>query len=214
MWYVTSLRIGNSNPVMNAFEDVQTAENQWLRKQPQQGYFADNTQIRMSNERFILKDCKARQEVLHIGGMPGMLRTLVTLGDLREYVQFSRRIPVKMQRYLYQGRMFANVIDAPDDILLENMLRDTNTSSGNIDRNDRYDPIIWLVWLSDEDFLGFDGNHPIGLIYENEVDLKRKKFEKEGKRLELIPLRVYQSIACHNFHQYQTFHGLLEDKEG
>jgi len=26
MWYVTSLRIGNSNPVMNAFEDVQTAE--------------------------------------------------------------------------------------------------------------------------------------------------------------------------------------------
>ena len=84
--------------------------------------------------------------------------------------------------------MFANVIDTPNDILLENMLRDNDISSNNIDRNNTYDPIILLIWLSDEDFLGFDGNHPIGLIYENEVDLKRKKFEKKGKRLELIPL--------------------------
>ena len=112
---MTSLRIGNLNPVMNAFEDVQTAENHWLPKQPRQGYFTYNTQIRMSNNRFILKDCKAREEVLHIGSMPGMLRTLVTLGDLREYVQFSRRIPVEMQRYLYQGRTFANVVDAPNE---------------------------------------------------------------------------------------------------
>ena len=168
----------------------------------------------MLNDWFILKDCKAREEILHIGSMPGMLRTLMTLGDLREYVQFSRRIPVKMQRYLSQGRTFANVVDAPNDILLESMLRDNNISPVNIDRNDTNDPIIWLIWLSDEDFLGFDRNHPIGLIYENEVDLKRKKFEKKGKRLELIPLRVYQSIACHNFRQYQTFHGLLEDEEG
>ena len=188
---------------MNAFEDVQTAEIHWLPKQPGQGYFTYNTQIRMSNDRFILKDCKAREEVLHIRGMPGMLRTLVTLGDLREYVQFSRRIPVEMQRYCYQGRTFTNVVDAPNDILLENMLRDTDISSRNNDRKDMYDPIIWLIWLSDEDFLGFDGNHPIGLIYENEVDLMHKKFEKNGKRLEMIPLRVYQSITCHNFRQYQ-----------
>jgi len=73
----------------------------------------------MTNDRFILKDCKAREEIMHIGSMPGMLRTLVTLGNLREYIKFSRRIPVKMQRYLYQGRTFANVVDAPDDILLK-----------------------------------------------------------------------------------------------
>jgi len=167
----------------------------------------------MSNNRFILKDCKAREEILHIGSMPGTLRTLMTLGDLREYVQFSRRIPIEMQRYLFQGRTFANIVDAPNDIRLENILRDNDINSMNIDRNETNDPIIWLIWLSDEDFLGFDGNHPIGLIYENEVDIKRKKFEKKGKRLELVPLRIYQSIASHNFHQYQTFHGLLDDEE-
>ena len=81
-----------------------------------------------------------------------------------------------------------------------------------------YKPLLVCTHLvptgcPDEDFLGFDGNHPIGLIYENEVDIKRKKFEKKGKRLELVPLRIYQSIANHNFRQYQTFHGLLEDEE-
>jgi len=104
-------------------------------------------------------------------------------------------------------------VDAPNDIRLESMLRDNDIDPVNTDRNDTNDPIIWLIWLSDEDFLGFDGNHPIGLIYENEVDIKRKKFEKKGKRLELVPLRIYQLIANHNFRQYQTFHGLLEDEE-
>ena len=165
----------------------------------------------MLNDWFILKDCKACEEILHIGSMPGTLRTLMTLGDLREYIQFSRRIPIEMQRYLSQGRTFANIVDAPNDIRLASMLRDNDIDSVNIDWSDTNDPIIWLIWLSDEDFLGFNGDHPIGLIYENEVDIKRKKFEKKGKRLELIPLRIYQSIASHNFCQYQEFHGLLED---
>jgi len=73
-----------------------------------------------------------------------------------------------------------------------------------------YDPIIWLVWLSENNFLGLDGgDHPIGLIHENKVDLKRRKVEGKVKKLELIPLQIYQSIACHNFQQYQMFHGQI-----
>ena len=89
------------------------------------------------------------------------------------------------------------------------MLRDTNPQS--FDRKATYDPIIWLVWFSDDDFLGFDSKHSIGLICENKINFIHRKVEEKGKELELIPLRIYQLIACHNFRQYQTFHGLLND---
>ena len=41
-----------------------------------------------------------------------------------------------------------------------------------------YPTYIWLIWLSEDDFMGFvDEKDMIGLVYENEVETKRQSYE-------------------------------------
>ena len=55
-----------------------------------------------SFREFILKDMKAREEEMVVGGRPSMDRPLVTLENLREHIKFTRHIPFEKQRFVCQ----------------------------------------------------------------------------------------------------------------
>jgi len=52
-----------------------------------------------SFRRFILKDMKAREEELVVGGRPSLDRPLATLGDLRQHILFTREVPIVEQTF-------------------------------------------------------------------------------------------------------------------
>ena len=165
-----------------------------------------------SFRKFILKDMKAREEELVVGGRPSMDRPLVTLGNLREHIKFTRHIPFEKQRFVCQGRSYSTPHEgwhtATDDVPLDKVLGDEK------DDDPDYPTYIWLIWLSEDDFMGFvDEKDTIGFVYENEVETKRQKYEKKGKKFSVVPLRTYQVITTLAINSYEHYHNLNVDPD-
>ena len=121
--------------------------------------------------QFILKDCAAEETPLII------LEGMRTLGDLRTFVQRKRRVPVPLQQIVVRGRDYNPQHDGSTTIA--SMLPAATCG---------YTPIVWLLWLRDDDYYDLDRGW---LFHRDDYPSKRELAQRRGWNFRPITLRGY-----------------------
>ena len=135
---------------------------------------------------FILKTLAAEEIPLHIS--PEMR----TLRNLRQYVANRFHIPPFMQKFKCYGTYWW---DDDDETLLEDHILCDHPFGPNQDR------IIWLVWMTDDDYYDPENLYFLASSYE----MKRQESERAGRRFEPVTLRTYRVLstrAATKFHHW------------
>ena len=121
--------------------------------------------------QFILKNCAAEETTLII------LEGMRTLSDLRTYVRRQKQVPIPLQQYIVRGRDYQPQHDG--SIPIASMLPETTCG---------YTPIVWLMWLRDDDYYDLDRGW---LFHHDNYARKQELAQRRGWNFEPITLRSY-----------------------
>lgn len=125
---------------------------------------------------------------------------LSTLEQLKCLVGVVWHVPEELQRYVSNGNVYNSVED--NSMNLSDIL---NLKHWNKD----WDPVIHLIWMTDEDFIDLNGG---GLIEASEVERKRQLAENRGRRSDLVSIRTYRTMFIKTKAAFSLYHNIHDLK--